>query len=207
MKMQIPQRHYLLAAAWLALACDNRDAWHAPHPGLDRMAQQPRVSAYASSTFFGDGRAMRPPPPGTIPRERAHAGEPAVTTGRDAGGYLEKSPITLTRSQLEQGRASFDRICATCHGVLGDGVSVVAEKMQLRKPPSLFEPRLLQMARGELFAVISRGYGLMPDFASALNVDERWAVVAYVDALRLSQAVQVAELPPGMQRTLQQVQP
>jgi len=44
---------------------------------------------------------------------------------------------------------------------------------------------------------IELGYGLMPEYASMLDADDRWAVVAYVGALQLSQAAPVAELSPA----------
>jgi hypothetical protein len=39
----------------------------------------------------------------------------------------------------------------------------------------------------------------MPGFASTLSVDERWAIVAYVDALRASQTAELGQLPPDLQ--------
>jgi mono/diheme cytochrome c family protein len=108
----------------------------------------------------------------------------------------------MTRALLDQGHAAFDRVCATCHGVLGDGVSVVAEKMELRKPPSLHEARIRGLAPGQVFEIVSVGYGMMPSLAALLDVDERWAVVAYLDALRLSQAAPIAALPEPVKADL-----
>ena len=113
----------------------------------------------------------------------------------------------MTRASLEAGRAAFERVCATCHGVLGDGNSVVAEKMELRKPPSLHEARIAQLPAGKVFQVASVGYGLMPGYAALLSVEERWAIVGYLGALRLSQAAPVASLPPFMQAELRRAAP
>jgi mono/diheme cytochrome c family protein len=145
---------------------------------------------------------MRSPPPGTVARGRDHVGDRVIATGQDENEDAKRVPLPLTRALLENGRARFDEICATCHGVLGDGVSVVAEKMRLRKPPSLFEARISQQAPGRVFRTISQGFGLMPSYAAALSIDERWAVVAYIEALRLSQAAPVAELSPALRAEL-----
>ncbi|MBX5480494.1 MAG: cytochrome c [Myxococcaceae bacterium] len=51
---------------------------------------------------------------------------------------------------------------------------------------------------GFVFSVISEGYGLMPSYAPELSVTDRWAVVAYLEALRLSQRARVSALPPEL---------
>lgn len=42
----------------------------------------------------------------------------------------------------------------------------------------------------------------MASYAAELTVEERWAVVAYVRALQISQNVPATELPPDAQRQL-----
>lgn len=195
-----------LTLAPAAIGCDNRQAFHAPEPGLERMLQQRRADPYAASSFFADGRVMRMPPEFSLAREQ-YVPDARLRTGRDERGYLTALPVPLSRPLLLQGRAAFERVCATCHGVLGDGVSVVAEKMELRKPPSLHEPRLVALSPGQTFEVISVGYGLMPALAPLLDLNERWAVVAYLRALRLSQSAPVATLPAALQRELHEEAP
>jgi mono/diheme cytochrome c family protein len=192
----------VLLVAIAAAGCDNRQAFHTPEPGLERMLQQRRGDRYGASSFFADGRVMRTPPPFSVAREQPAVGDRRIETGRDAEGYAKKLPVPMTRVLLEQGHVAFDRVCATCHGVLGDGVSVVAEKMELRRPPSLHEARIRDLAPGRVFEIVSVGYGLMPSLAALLDVDERWAVIAYLDALRLSQAAPVAALPATVKADL-----
>jgi len=195
----------LLALSVALGACDNRDAFHRPEPGLERMLLQPRAVPYGASSSFSDGRVMRPAVPDTVASERL--GRSRLETGRDGADYAKEIPLPIARASLELGRQSFERICATCHGVLGDGKSVVAEKMELRKPPSLHEPRIQQLAPGKVFEVVSNGYGFMPAYEAVLSPEERWAVVAYLDVLRLSQAVAVARLTPAMRAELAEEAP
>ncbi len=63
--------------------------------------------------------------------------------------------------------------------------------MDLRKPPSLLEAPVDDVSRpGRLFQVISHGYGLMPSATRpSCRSRDRWATVAYLSALQLSQAV------------------
>jgi len=198
-------------AAWLIVSavsgCDNRQVFHEPEPGLERMLLQPRGAPYGASSAFPDGRSMRMPVADTVPRERLRAGQVAIETGRDDAGYLHALPLPVTRASLQQGHVEFERVCATCHGVLGDGHSVVAEKMTLRKPPSLHDANIVRMPVGKTFEVVSIGYGLMPGYAAQLEIEQRWAVVSYLDALRLSRAVPVAKLSEAMRAELRRAAP
>jgi hypothetical protein len=46
---------------------------------------------------------------------------------------------------------------------------------------------------------MTRGFGMMPDYASQIPPDDRWTIVAYVRALQLSQNATAAEVPRGQQ--------
>jgi len=160
---------------------------------VDPMERQPKGRAFAANPFFEDGRAMRPPPAGTVPRERI-VQNPALTLGSVDGRDVAEIPVTLTRALLDLGHRKFDIYCATCHGLLGDGNSPVAANMSLRLPPNLHDRT--GMAPGHYYQVISNGFGLMPGYAAELNVQERWAVVAYLRALQLSQSAPLTLAPP-----------
>jgi mono/diheme cytochrome c family protein len=103
---------------------------------------------------------------------------------------------------LARGRARFDVTCAVCHGLLGDGESQVALSMSLRRPPSLHAYR--DVPDGHLYRVITEGFGLMPSYGAELSVEDRWAVVAYVRALQLSQYAGLEQVPPDVRRKLEQ---
>lgn len=173
-----------LSAMALSAACDNRQAFRTPDPTFARMLAQRRTKPYAASSAFEDGKSMRDPPLGTLARD------------------ADPAPPPITRELLRTGRARFERVCAACHGVAGDGASVVATKMMQRAPPSLHEERLRGFTRERIHTVVTIGYGLMPSLADVLDPSERWAVVAYVKALQLSQHARVAELPPDLRAQL-----
>ena len=164
---------------------------------LERMLDQHKAKAYRESPFFEDGRTMRAPPRGTVPVTRMTRA-PLLTTGMDGGRYAERLPLPVDAALLTRGEDRFRIFCGVCHGAVGDGASAVAENMKLRKPPSLHEPRIREYPPGRLFRVIGEGYGLMPSYADQLPVHDRWAVVAFVRALWLSQNVALMELPPEL---------
>jgi mono/diheme cytochrome c family protein len=159
-------------------------------PSLDPMWRQPKQKAYDAGPTGG---GMRTPPAGTVAYRSLL--EPAVATGLAPDGTaLRTAPLPPTAELLAKGRARFEVYCAVCHGVLGDGESQLALNMSLRKPPSLHDYR--DVADGRIFQVITEGFGLMASYAAELTVEERWAVVAYVRALQLSQAASLEQVPP-----------
>ena len=166
---------------------------------VDPMERQPKARAFAANPFFDDGRAMRPPPLGTVPRERI-VQNPALTLGRVGDRDVTEIPVPLTRALLDLGHRKFDIYCATCHGLVGDGRSPVAANMALRLPPNLHDR--VGMAVGHYYQVIANGFGLMPGYAAELNVQERWAVIAYLRALQLSQSAPLALAPPDERERL-----
>jgi mono/diheme cytochrome c family protein len=174
---------------------------------LDPMAdRQPRAGRYKESAFYDDGLSMHAPPEGTVPRERITGNAP-LTTGRMPDGpiqangeplprYVTAIPVSVNKQLLALGRKRFDITCATCHGPLADGDSIVARQMSLRPPPSLITQNYVAKPSGYLFEVATRGFGLMASYAAELDVQERWAVVAYLRALQLAQTASVGDVPP-----------
>lgn len=167
---------------------------------LQRMWHQPgKYTAYEENPFFEDKRSMRPLVEGTVSREKLAALK--VPAGRGPNGEYHKSiPIPLTPELVAKGRKRFDIICATCHGPLGDGKSLVAQNMSLRPPPSLHD--YADRPVGRIYDVITHGFGLMPRYDIEIPPEERWAVVAYVRALQLSQRAPLSSAPPAVQQKL-----
>jgi hypothetical protein len=60
-------------------------------------------------------------------------------------------------------------------------------------------PRLQTVPIGHFFNVMTNGYGAMPDYAAQLTPQDRWAVVAYIKALQLSQNAKTSDAAPGAQ--------
>lgn len=181
-------------AAAIALAACGRDPLN--------MARQKKARPYSENGFFLDDRAMRVPPPGTVAQE-APRGPPAFTTGLEDGRPVERIPVPLTPALLAAGRHDFEIYCGACHGVDGSGDSPVARKMALRPPPSLVDPDA-HHPPGEVFRIVTEGYGMMPSYAADIPVARRWGVVAYLEALRRSQRAPLDEAPPEVRRALEE---
>jgi mono/diheme cytochrome c family protein len=183
----------LIAAA----GCDDSRAWHRPEWTLSRMQKQRRASPYGESYAFADTAVMRAPPAGAV---EWGAGEPPWRNGTR---YRTTSPFPLSHAALERGRTLFETYCAPCHGVTGDANSVVATKMELRKPRSLQEAAVRAYPAGRIYEVVRLGYGLMPSYAGPIaEAADRWDVVAYVQALQVSQNAGVERLPQDLRTAL-----
>jgi mono/diheme cytochrome c family protein len=181
------------------------------------MYDQPRYKPLARSDFFVDGLSARPRVEGTIARGELHDDE-ALYTGKVAGilvrqipqsvyGALhddvprqfiqpleQSEPAELRRALLVRGRQRFDIHCSVCHGRTGDGDGMIVRR-GFRKPPSLHIERLRNALAGHFFDVVTNGLGAMPSYANRIDVADRWAIVAYVRALQLSQNARIGDVP------------
>ena len=106
-------------------------------------------------------------------------------------------PFPVTAELLTRGQQRYDIYCAPCHSRVGDGNGVIPSRGFPRKPPSYHIERLRKAPLGYLFDVITNGFGAMPDYSSQIPPRDRWAIVAYIRALQLSQGATSADVPPG----------
>jgi len=185
----------VMAALGLLAACGAEDP-------LQRMQVQPKYVWYNPNPIFADGRAMRTPPEGTVPRERLEKLSIQSARGPD-GQYLTSLPVKLTPELMAQGRKRFNIVCATCHGLAGDGQSMAARNMALRPPPSIHLAKYQGKPPGYFYDVITNGYGLMASYANEISDEERWAVVAYMQALQLSQNATLDKAPAAERAKLE----
>ena len=198
----------LLGGAVLLAGCgphrqEDRDTW-----GLERMVTQPKgdpyeakrplrrrrddapaagrdraAGRYAAARGGGDRRRRRRLGGGGAAAGRRRAAAPRPRALRD---LLRRLPRSARRRRQPGGRP---------HGAAQAAVAPVASASA-------------SLAPGHVFAVASRGYGLMPGYAAVMSVEDRWAVVAYLEALQLSQAgVPLSSLPPGVQDEARQRAP
>ncbi|HVW22558.1 MAG TPA: cytochrome c [Opitutaceae bacterium] len=165
--------------------------------GCGNMKKQPNPRPYADSSLFPDGTSARTPPAHTVQSGVL----PAEAT--DASGRLRASlPVPVTLELLRRGREEFDAECSECHGPDGYGQGIVVRR-GFPPPPSLHEERLRTAPDGHLYDVIVRGYGLMYPAGHRVSPQDRWAVVAYIRALQLSQHASLADVPAARRGELE----
>jgi hypothetical protein len=64
-----------------------------------------------------------------------------------------------------------------------------------RQPPSLHIDRLRQAPLGHFFDVMTNGFGTMYSYADRITPQDRWAIVAYIRALQMSQNATLDDVP------------
>jgi len=159
------------------------------------MHVQPRMNPLAKSDFFADQRSARPLVPGTVARGDLRA-DTYFYTGKIGDSPGDFMPFPVSQEVLARGRERFNIYCSPCHSRLGDGNGVIPQR-GFRRPPSYHIERLRKAPLGYFFDVMTNGFGAMPDYSSQIQPSDRWAIVAYIRALQLSQNATKAEVPPG----------
>jgi mono/diheme cytochrome c family protein len=172
------------------------------------MQDQPRYKAYKKSEFFNDNRASRNLPEGTVARgflkdnKAFHTGridDPnlnvQVETTTDASGNtlvssfpndIDEFPLPVTRELVDRGEDRYNIYCIVCHGPVGAGDGMIVRR-GFPQPPTYHDDRLRNAPVGHFFDVMTNGWGKMNSYADKLSAADRWAVVAYIRTLQLSQ--------------------
>ncbi|MFQ5960601.1 MAG: c-type cytochrome [Candidatus Methylomirabilales bacterium] len=157
------------------------------------MHDQPRHEPLEASTFFEDGRSSRPLVPDTVARGHLQADE-HLYTGKSGKAHASTFPFPVTREIFERGKERYNIFCSPCHDRVGTGQGMVVRRGYTR-PSSFHTDRLRQAPVGYFFDAMTNGFGVMPDYAAQVAVRDRWAIVAYIRALQLSQRATVADVP------------
>lgn len=165
-----------------------------------RMYDQPKYESYESSDFFGDGRSARPLVEGTVARGHLHE-DTHLYTGKVNGEFVDTFPFPVTREVLKRGQSRYQIYCSPCHDQAGYGNGMVV-KRGFKRVASYHIDRLRDEKVGYFYDVITRGFGSMPGYAYQLKPEDRWAVVAYIRALQLSQNASIDDVPEVEKSTL-----
>ena len=202
----------LAAAVALTLAGCQGMLSDAPpvHPNLN-MDFQEKFEAQEPNPFFADGAAMRQPVAGTVPRQLLRTTENApYFLGRTPDGALvQQVPMEVTEQVVLRGQERYNIYCAVCHGRVGDGRGIImrgrvdGQGFGYTPAPDYHTDRLRSIEDGYFYDVITNGVRSMPSYAHKLSVPDRWAVVAYIRALQLSQYAAEADVPEAERGRLQ----
>jgi mono/diheme cytochrome c family protein len=199
---------------------------------MRNMYDQPRHKPLSTSTLWSDGSSARPIEAGTVVHSGGavagassgrlqieplpellapdyaarESGEAAPLRQADQKTASLLNPLPITAAVLERGRERFDIYCAPCHSQAGDGDGIIARR-GFPRPPSYHTERLRSAPDSHFYAVITQGYGAMYSYADRIATRDRWAIVAYIRALQLSQHAMVADAPPAQRLELRKAKP
>ncbi|HTB83210.1 MAG TPA: cytochrome c [Candidatus Sulfotelmatobacter sp.] len=179
-------------------------------PDMDRQA---KLRPQEPNSFFANGVSSQLPPAGTVARSQPVEtvnGEvypfedSPVNTGHETGttNFVADNPLPMSRELIERGHNRFDIYCAPCHGRLADGNGIVKKLGVMPAVANLHDKRIVTMTDGEIFNTITHGKNTMGAVGPLLPTQDRWAVIAYLRVLQLSQLGTKDDLSPEAQATL-----
>ena len=159
------------------------------------MHNQPKFYPQRGTTFYADGRSVRPQIEHTVARTQLRDNT-FFYTGLINGKEQDMLPFPATLAVLERGEERYNIYCTPCHSRVGNGAGMIVQRGY--KPAGNFhDAKRLAEPLSHYFYVISNGYGAMPDYSAQVLPADRWAISAYIRALQLSQNAKLADVPQG----------
>ena len=147
------------------------------------MDNQPKVRAQTASPFFFDGASMREPVPGTVAVGELKE-DTAFFTGKGADGqFVATSPVPVNEALVERGRERSAIYCQPCHDARGEGKGILFQRGNV-PTASFHQEKIVNYPDGQLFDIITNGFGLMAGYKWPIPPGDRWAIVAYVRELQ-----------------------
>ena len=159
------------------------------------MHNQPKYLPLRATTFFDNGSSARPLVEGTVARGTLEEDE-AFFTGKIGTTPVTELPFAVDEQVLDRGEERYNIYCTPCHDRTGSGNGMVVQR-GYRPPPSFQNDRLRAAPAGHFFDVMTNGFGAMPDYRTQISPRDRWAIVAYIRALQLSQHAAPSDVPGG----------
>ena len=166
------------------------------------MYDQPRYEPLEASSTFENGQASRHPVAGTVARGTLKEDRHYYTGIEGDSVFTDTFPFEVSMEVLERGRERYNIYCTPCHDRVGNGRGMVVRR-SFKQPTSYHDDRLRRQPAGYFFDVITNGFSTMPAYARQIPVQDRWAIVAYIRALQLSQHARVSELPADIRHRVE----
>jgi hypothetical protein len=161
------------------------------------MHNQPKFVPQRSTTFFADGRSVRPQVEHTVARSQLDE-DSFLYTGLVDGKEPDMLPMPVSMEMLARGQERFNIYCTPCHSRVGNGAGMIVQR-GYKAAGNFHSARILAEPLGHYFYVMTNGYGAMPDYSAQLPPTDRWAVAAYIRALQYSQNASESAVPSGVQ--------
>ncbi|WP_337041552.1 cytochrome c [Emticicia sp. 17c] len=175
---------------------NNSTGWEFAPNMYNSRAYEP-LTQWRENKVNPDGKNMRTPVAGTIPRSNYHTSflqdDSTVVNDlmiynlpKDSIAVAEvtlKNPIPWSDAVEEEGKVLYERNCQHCHGEKGAGDGPVGKVY--KGVPNYATDAYKNMNDGHIFHVITYGKGRMWPHASQVNPEERWKIVHYVHRLQL----------------------
>jgi len=168
--------------------------------GNPEMKDQKKYEPLEPSVFFNDGKSARELLPNTVAQGAVRT-DSLLYAGLENGKVATSFPFTITQTVLLRGQERYNIFCSPCHGYDGYGKGMIVQR-GFSPPPSFHQDRLRNAPVGHFFEVITNGFGAMYSYGDRIQPEDRWAIIAYIRALQLSQDAKLTDVPPAARPTL-----
>lgn len=212
-----------IVASWVPLAMIAK-AWFTKSDKprvhiFQDMDNQPRFKSQAYNPLFADERADRPKVLGTVAHGRLEDDDHYYRgyrrtwneqTQRFDFVFFDSFPqqVKIDEVLLRRGQAKYAIYCAPCHGLDGQGLGPIHVRVDGKGYPWV-QPTVLttglptERELGHLFNTITVGIRNMGGYGHAIEVKDRWAIVAYVRTMQFAASAPPTLVPLDIQNSMQ----
>jgi len=185
----------LSLATFIVLGRQGRMSRKPPIEVIPDMDRQPKLRPQTANGFFPNGLSSQLPVAGTVARG-SHFEDIPMNTGHVTGStnFVELNPLAVNEAVLARGRERYTISCQPCHSPIADG-NGVTKKFGMAVVANLHDKRIVQMADGELFSVITNGRNNMGAYGDKIAPEDRWAIIHYLRALQLVRLGTMEDVP------------
>ena len=180
---------------------------------FDDMVRQDKLRPQVPNSFFADGRSSQAHVAGSVAQRIGDQPNDtwqgtAENTGLVLGttNFVATIPIPVTTALMARGRERYNISCLPCHGATGDGNGITKKIGAMAVVAPLVDAagkNAILISDGQLFRIISDGKAPnMQGYAATIEINDRWAIVAYVRALQRARFATLEEVPAADRATL-----
>lgn len=153
-------------------------------PGYSYMPDMTHSRAYETyspNPNFSDSLSMRVPVEGTVPRGQVPYPYEKNQEDLELAGEIFKNPLEPATSIVQEGKMYFGRYCINCHGPEGKGQgNLITSRKYNVSPRDLTSEKIQNRKDGEIYHVITVGFGVMGAHGAIVQPDERWKIIHYI---------------------------
>ncbi|TLX77707.1 cytochrome c [Labilibacter sediminis] len=174
---------FLILLAFMLVSCD-KDRNKPGYSYFPDMEQSRSYETYSENPLFKEGSKDLMPVENTIPRGVIpYHFEKTEENRKLAGGELLNPFANNSKDKelISEGKRLYNIYCWHCHGDRGDGKGFLYTSGKYPYPPaSLISEKVVNNPDGEIFHVISIGYGVMGAHQGQIVQNDRWKIVNYI---------------------------
>ncbi len=125
------------------------------------MHDEPKFFPQRGTSFYTDGRSVRPQVENTVARNQLHE-DSYFYTGLSGGREGDTMPFAVTMDVLARGQERYNVYCTPCHSRVGNGIGMIVQRGYAHAG-NYHTARLETAPLGHFFNFFSFLYFSMPD--------------------------------------------